>query len=149
MEQPGRISVDADVQRRERNERLALQIVGTCFIGVAVYVAIDSIKTLIAHEAPKHSLFGIAIALASLVVMPLLARAKRRVAAGLNSAAMQADSRQTDFCTYLSAILLAGLALNWLFGWWWADPAAALIMVPIIAREGMEGIRGVHCRDCA
>ncbi len=144
-----RISVDADVQRRERNERLALQIVGTCFIGVAVYVAIDSIKTLIAHEAPKHSLFGIAIALASLVVMPLLARAKRRVAAGLNSAAMQADSRQTDFCTYLSAILLAGLALNWLFGWWWADPAAALIMVPIIAREGMEGIRGVHCRDCA
>src|SRR5262249_34475256 len=98
-------------------------------------------------HAPEHSLFGIGIAVASLVAMPLLARAKRRVAARLNSAAMKADSRQTDLCTYLSAILLSGLALNWLFGWWWADPVAALVMVPIITREGIEGLRGKCCQD--
>src|SRR5262249_34308563 len=90
---------------------------------------------------------GIGVAVASLVVMPLLARAKRGVAVRLNSAAMKADSRQTDFCTYLSAILLSGLALNWLLGWWWADPAAALVMVPIITREGIDGLRGNRCQD--
>jgi divalent metal cation (Fe/Co/Zn/Cd) transporter len=77
--------------------------------------------------------------------MPLLARAKRRVAAGLNSRALEADSRQTDICAYLSAILLGGLLLNALLGWWWADPAAALVMVPIIAKEGVEALRGETC----
>jgi divalent metal cation (Fe/Co/Zn/Cd) transporter len=142
-----RMKVDADVERRERNERLALRVVGTCFIALAAYVTLESIKALLTRTAPEHSGLGIGVAVASLVVMPLLARAKRRVAARLNSAAMKADSRQTDFCTYLSAILLAGLALNWLFGWWWADPAAALVMVPIIAREGVEGLRGERCED--
>ena len=79
------------------------------------------------------------------MVMPLLAQAKRRVASGIGSGAMQADSRQTDFCTYLSTILLGGLLLNALFGWWWADPVAALAMVPIIAREGFNGIRAKAC----
>jgi divalent metal cation (Fe/Co/Zn/Cd) transporter len=144
-----RMSVDTDVERRERNERIALRVVGLCFIGLAAYVTIDSIKTLLVREVPEHSIFGIVIAIASLIVMPLLARAKRRVAVGLNSAAMKADSRQTDFCAYLSAILLSGLVLNWLFGWWWADPVAALIMVPIITREGFEGVRGRHCDDCS
>ena len=143
-----RMSVDADVERRERNERLALRIVGVCFLGLALYILVDSARTLLEREAPKHSIFGIAIASASLIVMPLLARAKRRVAAGLKSAAMHADSRQTDFCTYLSAILLAGLVLNWLLGWWWADPAAALVMVPLIAHEGVEAIRGMRCDTC-
>ena len=122
---------------------------GACFIGLATYVVVESIKTLLRGEAPGHSLFGIIIAIASLIVMPLLAQAKRRVASGLNSSAMKADSRQTDFCTYLSAILLAGLVFNWLLGWWWADPVAALIMVPIIAKEGVEGLRGEHCQDCS
>ena len=91
----------------------------------------------------------IAIALAAVVVMPLLGRAKRKVAAQLRSGALHSDSRQADFCAYLSAILLLGLALNWLLGWWWSDPIAALVMVPIIAREGVQGLRGQACDDCS
>ena len=85
----------------------------------------------------KRSLPGVAIAVASLIAMPLLSRAKRRVGVALDSAAMAADARQTDFCTYLSAILLGGLLLNALFGLWWADPVAGFVMVPIIAKEGI------------
>jgi divalent metal cation (Fe/Co/Zn/Cd) transporter len=81
-------------------------------------------------------------------VMQVLARAKRRVASGIESGAMHADSRQTDFCAYLSAILLAGLLLNAVFGWWWADPIAGLIMVPIIAKEGVNGLNGTCCAAC-
>jgi divalent metal cation (Fe/Co/Zn/Cd) transporter len=102
---------------------------------------------LVRREAPETSYVGIAIAALSLAVMPLLARAKRRVAAEINSRALHADSRQTDICTYLSAILLAGLILNALFGWWWADPVAALVMIPIIAKEGVEALRGETCCD--
>jgi divalent metal cation (Fe/Co/Zn/Cd) transporter len=80
--------------------------------------------------------------------MPLLAKAKRRVANGIGSAAMHADSRQTDFCTYLSAILLGGLLLNAVLGWWWADPVAGLVMVPIIAKEGVDGLRAKACGTC-
>jgi len=83
----------------------------------------------------------------SLVVMPLLVRAKREVARGIKSSALMADSKQTELCTYLSAILLGGLLLNALLGWWWADPVAALVMVPIIAREGVEALRGETCSD--
>ena len=83
-----------------------------------------------------------------MIAMPLLARAKRRVAAQIGSGALQSDSRQADFCAWLSAILLAGLLLNWLLGWWWADPVAALVMVPIIAREGVQDLRGENC-GCA
>ena len=99
------------------------------------------------HEAPAETIFGIGVAIAALIAMPLLARAKRQVARQLNSGAMHADSRQSDFCAYLSAILLAGLLLNVLLGWWWADPVAALVMVPLIAREGVEGLRGERCCD--
>lgn len=91
-----------------------------------------AIIALYYQETPERSLVGIILAIASLIVMPLLTRAKRRVARELNSAAMAADAKQTEFCTYLSAILLGGLLLNALLGWWWADPAAALVMVPII-----------------
>ena len=79
--------------------------------------------------------------------MPLLSRAKKKVGKELGSAAMQADAKQTDFCAYLSAILLIGLVLNAALGWWWADPVAALIMVPIIANEGTEALKGKHCCD--
>lgn len=132
----------------ERRERIALKLVGASFLLLAGYIAFDSIKSLIWREEPEASYIGIGILTLSLVVMPLLARAKRRVAATLNSRAMAADSRQTDICAYLSAISLGGLLLNALFGFWWADPVAALIMIPIIAKEGIEALQGKSCDDC-
>ncbi len=142
-----RMTVDADVRRRERNERLSLRIVGICFLFLAVYVAYESCSDLVTRKAPEHSISGIILACISLIVMPILSRAKKKVGYELRSAAMNADARQTDFCVYLSAILLGGLLLNAVLGWWWADPAAALIMVPIIAKEGLDGIRGKACCD--
>ncbi len=144
-----RMSVDADVERREKNEKRALQVVGICFLFLATYIAYESAMDLWSRRAPEHSIPGIVLACVSLVVMPLLSRAKRKVGRALGSAAMHADAKQTEFCTYLSAILLAGLLLNALFGLWWADPAAALIMVPIIAKEGIEGLQGKACKDCS
>ena len=132
----------------EGRERLALRLVGVSFFLLAAYVCFEAVKSLVAVEEPKASVVGIVLSVASLIVMPLLARAKRRVAADLSSRALVADSRQTDICAYLSAIVLGGLALNALFGWWWADPVAALIMVPIIAREGFEAWQGEACEEC-
>jgi divalent metal cation (Fe/Co/Zn/Cd) transporter len=143
-----RMSVDDDVHRRERNERRALQIVGVCFLCLAAYIAYESATDLWSMRAPEHSIPGIVLACVSLVVMPLLSRAKRRVGRALGSAAMNADAKQTEFCTYLSAILLAGLLLNAIFGLWWADPVAGLIMVPIISKEGLEGLKGKACEEC-
>ena len=137
-----RMSVDADELRRERNERLALRIVGLCFLALAVYLVYESISDLIRRKAPEHSILGIVLASVSLVLMPLLSRAKRKVGTVLQSGSVHADAKQTDLCVYLSAILLCGLLLNALFGMWWADPVAALVMVPIIAKEGLEGVRG-------
>jgi divalent metal cation (Fe/Co/Zn/Cd) transporter len=143
-----RMSVDADVHSRERNERLALRIVGACFIALAAYIGYEAITDLMYRSEPESSLPGIILAAVSLVVMPLLSRAKRRVGHELASAAMHADARQTDFCAYLSAILLGGLLLNSLFGLWWADPLAALIMAPIIAKEGYDGLQAKACSTC-
>ena len=140
-----RMSVDADEHSRERNEKLSLKIVGVCFIALAVYVGYESAFDLLNRKEPERSIPGIVLSCASLVVMPLLSRAKKKVGSSLSSAAMCADARQTDFCVYLSAILLAGLLLNAAFGWWWADPAAALIMVPIIAKEGVNGMKAKTC----
>lgn len=134
-------------EKRERAEALTLKAVGLLFLALSAYIAFDAIKSLVKREPPEASYVGIAIAALSLVVMPLLARAKRRVAASINSRAMHADSRQTDLCAYLSAILLGGLILNAIFGWWWADPVAGLVMTPIIAREGIEALRGKTCCD--
>lgn len=143
-----RMSVDAEVHRRELNERNALRIVGVCFLLLAAYIAYESVSDLWSRSAPEHSIPGIVLACLSLVVMPLLSRAKRKVGNALGSAAMHADAKQTEFCTYLSAILLAGLLLNTFLGLWWADPVAALIMVPIIAKEGIEGLQGKACEEC-
>jgi divalent metal cation (Fe/Co/Zn/Cd) transporter len=143
-----RLRRDADTKRRAHAETRALRIVGWCFVALAAYVAIDSGKTLWLQEAPRSSVAGLVITAMSIVVMPLLARAKREVASGLSSAALRADARQTSLCAYLSAITLSGLVLNALLGWWWADPVAALCMVPIIAREGLEALRGDACADC-
>lgn len=142
-----RLQADVDEQRRERVEAISLRIVGACFLVLAVYVSYDSIKSLIRREAPQESIVGIILAAVSLIVMPLLVRAKRKVARAIDSGALMADSKQTEICTYLSAILLGGLLLNALVGWWWADPVAALIMVPIIVKEGIEALRGETCCD--
>jgi divalent metal cation (Fe/Co/Zn/Cd) transporter len=142
-----RLSLDADASRRKKIEATALKVVGITFLALAGYVAYDAVSALWSRTLPEVSYTGIVLAALSLVVMPLLARAKRRVAATINSRALQADSRQTDICAYLSAILLGGLLLNALFSLWWADPVAALVMVPIIAREGIESLRGETCCD--
>jgi len=134
-----------DHSRREQVERTTLRVVGGCFVALALYILYESGSALVGHEAPERSIPGIIVAAISVVVMPLLARSKRRVATGIGSGAMSADSRQADFCTYLSAILLFGLLLNAVAGWWWADPVAGLVMVPIIANEGVNGLRGEAC----
>jgi divalent metal cation (Fe/Co/Zn/Cd) transporter len=144
-----RMSVDVDVSARERNEKRALKIVGICFLGLAAYIGYESVSGIWSRRAPEHSIPGIVLACVSLFVMPLLSRAKRKVGRALGSAALQADAKQTEFCTYLSAILLTGLLLNALWGFWWADPAVALLMVPIIAKEGFEGLQGKGCDECS
>ncbi|MGC1829302.1 MAG: cation transporter [Candidatus Acidiferrales bacterium] len=140
-----RMTVDSDAQSRERNEKLSLRIVGICFLTLAAYVAYEAVSDLISGTAPDRSIPGIILACVSLVVMPILSRAKKKVGNELGSAAMSADARQTDFCVYLSAILLVGLLLNAALRWWWADPTGALVMVPIIAKEGFNGVRGKAC----
>ena len=142
-----RLKSDSDLIKRERSERIALRIVGLCFVALAVYVSYDSLEALIASEAPERTIPGIALAAVSVVVMPVLARSKRLVAGQIGSAALVADSKQTSLCTYLSAILLLGLGLNAALGWWWADPIAGLAMVPIISKEGIDALRGKTCCD--
>ena len=132
----------------QAKERLALQLVGWSLLLLAMYVLYDAGKSLIGREPPDASVVGIVLACVSLIAMPWLAALKRAAATAINSHAMMADSKQTSICAYLSAILLTGLLLNALLGWWWADPLAALIMVPIIAREGWEATRGKACDDC-
>ena len=144
-----RLQADADARRRAIVERRALRVIGLCFLALAAYVTVDATRSLMSRAAPGASLLGIAIASASLVVMPLLARAKRHVANALASRAIRAEARQTDVCMYLSAILLGGLGLNALFGWWWADPVAALGMVPLITWEGRAALLGrASCDGC-
>jgi len=140
-----RMSFDADEHRREAREQLALRLVGLSFVVLAGYIGYEAARDLATRTAPATSPIGIALACVSLVVMPLLARKKRDVGRALGSRAMHADAKQTEFCTFLSAILLGGLLLNAAFGMWWADPIAALVMVPIIAREGVESLRGDTC----
>jgi len=142
-----RLQADLDAEWRERVEAITLRVVGVCFLALAVYVSYEAVSSLVDHQPPQRSVPGIFLAVASLIVMPLLARAKRRVARGIDSGALMADARQADFCTYLSAILLGGLLCNALFGWWWADPLAALVMTPLICKEGIGALRGETCCD--
>jgi divalent metal cation (Fe/Co/Zn/Cd) transporter len=144
-----RLRSESDPRRRERSEHISLRLIGILFLALAAYVAADALQSLLMRQAPDASLVGLFLAATSLVVMPLLANAKRRVAVAMGSGALAAESRQTMLCTYLSGILLGGLILNAVLGWWWADPVAALVMVPIIAREGIEAVRGrAACGEC-
>jgi divalent metal cation (Fe/Co/Zn/Cd) transporter len=144
-----RLRADAAVERRARVEAITVRVIGGLFLALAVYIVVDAGNALYRREAPDPTVLGIAITAASLIVMPLLARAKHRVGVALGSRALTADAMQTNLCTWLSAIVLGGLALNAAFGWWWADPVAALAMTPIIVKEGLEGLRGEsHADDC-
>ena len=143
-----RLTADSDPRSRERAEFIALRLTGASFLGLACYVGYESVQALRHHEIPGESTIGLALALFSALIMPPLARAKRRVAETLGSGALAAEAQQTMLCSYLSWILLLGLALNAIFGWWWADPLAALAMVPIIGREGWEALRGRSSCAC-
>jgi len=144
-----RLYSDSDQARREHSEKVALRLIGFSFLALAGYVGYQALRVLWQAAAPEESLLGIVVASAAVIVMPLLARAKTRVALEMRSGALHAEAQQTMLCTYLSAILLGGLVLNATLGWWWADPLAALAMVPIIAREGWDAFRGRQCACCS
>jgi len=144
-----RLRVDANVRSRARVEAVTLRFIGLSFLALVLYIIVDAGRALYLREPPERTVPGIIIAALSVVIMPVLARAKRQVGIRLGSRALTADAMQTSLCTWLSAIVLVGLGLNALFGWWWADPVAAICMTPIIAKEGIEGLRGEeHCDDC-
>jgi len=135
-------------EANEDRERRALRLVGWSFVILAAYVAWDAGLSFRRGEHPAPSRVGIALSVATVILMPMLARKKRQVAARKGSRALDADSRQSSVCAFLSAILLGELVLYAWVGWWWADPLAALAMAPIIAREGLEALRGKTCTDC-
>jgi divalent metal cation (Fe/Co/Zn/Cd) transporter len=144
-----RLRSDADPGARERTERIAVRIIGESLVALALYVAADATHALWTRATPLRTIVGIVISALSVTIMPLLARAKRRVAIALGSRALSKDATQTDLCAYLSAIVLGGLLLNAVFGWWWADPVAALAMSPIIAKEGLDALRRKEmCNEC-
>jgi divalent metal cation (Fe/Co/Zn/Cd) transporter len=128
-------------------ERRAQQAISISFLLLAAYVAGESLRTLVAGHHPDPSWVGICLAAFTAVTMPLLARAKRRVGHALGSSATVSEAKQTSICAYLSVALLIGLGANAVFGLWWADPAAALVIAAIATREGFESWRGKACAD--
>ena len=129
----------------ESREQLALRLMAVSFFALAAYVAFESSRALLGDHEADPSNVGIGLALASLSVMPFLSWAQRRTGRALGSSAVVADSTQTLLCTYLSAVLLAGLVLNATLGWSWADPVAGLVIAAVAAREGLEAWRGENC----
>jgi len=129
----------------EAREQVALRAIALSFFALAAYVTVDALRSLFGLGEARHSTVGIVLAAVSLVVMPVLSFAQRRAGRELGSLSAVADSKQTLLCTYLSAVLLVGLLVNSLFGWWWADPVAALIIAGFAVREGREAWRGESC----
>lgn len=119
-------------------EARSAQWAGILLLALALYIVVESARRLISRDRPEESLVGIVLMVLSLIVMPLLARAKLRMAQALDSPALRADAQETIVCAWLSLTTLIGLGLNAALGWWWADPVAALAMVPLIVREGLE-----------
>jgi len=129
----------------ESREQQALRLLAMSFFGLAAYVAFESVRALITGADPDSSPVGIGLAIASLVIMPVISTAQRRTGRALGSRAVVADGTQTLLCTYLSAVLLVGLVLNATLGWTWADPVAGLVIAAVAAREGVEAWRGKGC----
>ncbi|PKW17895.1 cation transporter [Saccharopolyspora spinosa] len=129
----------------EARERITLQVIGASFFALAAYVAVESVRGLLGGSEAEHSTVGIVLAVLSLAVMPVLSYAQRRAGRELGSNSAVADSKQTLLCTYLSGVLLVGLLLNSLFGWYWADPVVALVIAAVAVKEGREAWRGEHC----
>jgi divalent metal cation (Fe/Co/Zn/Cd) transporter len=129
-------------------ERTAVRVIAITFMLLAAGVGLESVRKLLVGAEPDESAFGIGLAIVSLVVMPVLARAKRDVGTRLGSRAVTADATETTLCVWLSAILLVGLGANALLGWWWADPLAGLGIVYVAGREGIAHLRGEHVDDC-
>lgn len=129
----------------EARERTALKVIAVSFFALAAYVTVEAVRTLFGADPAEHSTVGIALAAVSLLVMPFLSYAQRRAGRELGSASAVADSKQTLLCTYLSGVLLIGLLLNSLFGWYWADPLVALVIAGVAIKEGREAWRGEHC----
>lgn len=123
-------------------EARAARWAGILLVALGVYLVVESGRRLVSQDRPEESQAGIVLMAVSLIVMPLLARAKLRTARALDSRALRADAHETIVCAWLSLTTLCGLALNAAFGWWWADPLAALAMVPLVVREGVEAVRG-------
>jgi divalent metal cation (Fe/Co/Zn/Cd) transporter len=138
------------VRRRdsESAERRAQQLLAVSFFILAIYVGVESVRTVFGTHHPETSWVGIGLAAFTAPTMPLLGRAKRRLGHALGSSATVGEAEQSMICAYLSVALLAGLGLNAAFSWWWADPAAALVIVAVAAREGIESWRGRHCDCC-
>ena len=135
----------ADPETIEHSERRVHRLIGGTFLALALYVLIQAGLTLWHQEAVSESTIGIILAIASLIVMPLVAWGKLHAAKVIGSAALRAEGKETLACSYLSLTLLLGLVANAVAGWWWADPMAALLMVPWLVKEGLEGLRGEHC----
>ncbi|AGM06652.1 Co/Zn/Cd cation transporters-like protein [Amycolatopsis keratiniphila] len=129
----------------EARERTALKVIAVSFFALAAYVTVESVRALFGADPAEHSPVGIVLAAVSLLVMPFLSYAQRRAGRELGSASAVADSKQTLLCTYLSGVLLVGLLLNSLFGWYWADPVVALVIAAVAIKEGREAWRGEHC----
>lgn len=133
--------------RSDAAERRAQRLIGISFFALAIYVVAEATRTLIAADHPDASWVGMALAGITLVTMPLLASAKAGVGERLGSSATKSEGRQNQLCAYLSAGLLVGLGANALLGWWWADPAAALLIAGVAVHEGREAWRGEACCD--
>lgn len=129
----------------EARERTALKVIAVSFFALALYVTVESVRSLVGADTAEHSTAGIVVASLSLLIMPLLSAAQRRAGRELGSASAVADSKQTLLCTYLSGVLLLGLVLNSLFGWSWADPLVALVIAAVAVNEGRQAWRGDHC----
>lgn len=137
-----------DPHRAEAVERRALRLIGVAFFVLAVFIAVDSIRSLVTQAEPDASIVGIVLTSLSLLVMRWLARSKRQVGVAMGSRAVEADSAQTSACVYLSLVVLVGLVLNAALGWWWADPLAALGVVVFLVLEGRETLTADHANDC-
>lgn len=140
-----RMTHEMNHRLKHQSEKISLRIAGICLLALAAYILVQSAVALRFGHQSEAGALGIGITIAALICMPLLARAKRQVARGLNSAAMLTDSKQTDFCSIQAGIVLLGLAVQRIFGIGWADTAAAFLLVPFMIRAGVQALRGHNC----